>query len=400
MREIPFSPPDITREEVNNVAETLLSGWITTGPKTKELEREIAAYVGVNKCACLSSATAALEATLHVLGVGHGDEVITTAYTYTATAAVIHHLGAKIVLVDTAKESFEMDYDSIENLINENTKAIIPVDLGGKPCDYHKLFEIVEAKKKLFKPRNDYQKAFGRVIVLSDGSHALGAERYGISVGNIADFTCFSFHAVKNFTTAEGGAVTWKKHEGIDDEKLYTDFMLYSLHGQSKDALHKDKKGNWEYDILYPAYKCNMTDIMASIGIVQMKRYPDLLNRRREIVKIYQEMLKPFEVSYLEHFGSDYNSSCHLFLMRIADISAEERNEIIQKYAENGIATNVHYKPLPLLTAYKNLGFSIDNYPNAFNQYKNEITLPLYTRLSDDDIEYIVQISKKILRER
>lgn len=391
LRNILFSPPDITDEEIEEVTNALKSGWITTGPKTKEFERKIAEYVGVNKGVCLNSATAAMELTLRILGVGPGDEVITSAYTYTASASVIDHVGAEIVLVDTAPDSFEMDYEKLADSITERTKVIIPIDLAGKMCDYDKLFDIVESKKQLFKANNDIQKLFNRVIIMSDSAHAFGAERKGLKCGQVADFTTFSFHAVKNLTTSEGGAVVWRNDLGLDGEELYKQFMLYSLHGQSKDALAKTKKGAWEYDIVYPAYKCNMTDILAGIGLVQLKRYDGLLNRRKEIVEMYDSMLRPLGVKSIQHYGNDFASTGHLYLARIPGASESARNEIIIKMADDGIATNVHYKPLPMFTAYKNLGFDIKDYPNAYEQYVNEITLPVHTLLNDEDVKYICE---------
>lgn len=390
-RNIPFSPPDITELEINEVINTLKSGWITTGPKTKEFERKIADYVGVNKAVCLSSATAAMELTLRILGVGPGDEVITSAYTYTASASVINHVGAKIVLVDTAPDSYEMDYEKLAEAITEKTKVIIPVDLAGRMCDYDTMYKIVEDKKEFFRANNEIQSKFNRVIVMADAAHAFGAERKGKKCGRVADFTCFSFHAVKNLTTAEGGAVVWRNDRGLDDDELYKQYMLYSLHGQSKDALAKTKKGAWEYDIVYPAYKCNMTDIMASIGLVQLERYDDLLQRRKEIIKMYDQALLSIGVKTLKHYSEDIFSAGHLYFTRIHGLTEKERNEIIMFLAEEGITTNVHYKPLPMFTAYKNLGFNIDDFPNAYNQYINEITLPLHTLLTDDDIEYVVE---------
>jgi len=388
-RNIPFSPPDITDEEIEEVIKVMKSGWITTGPKTKEFERKIAEYVGVNKAVCLNSATAAMELTLRILGVGPGDEVITSAYTYTASASVINHVGAKIVLVDTAPDSFEMDYEKLAESITENTKVIIPVDIAGKMCDYDKIYEVIESKKELFKANNEIQGLFNRIIVMADAAHAFGAVRKGLKCGQVADFTTFSFHAVKNLTTAEGGAVVWRNDLGLNDEELYKQFMLYSLNGQSKDALEKSKIGGWEYDIIYPAYKCNMTDILAGFGLVQLRRYESLLKRRKEIIEMYDSILHPLGIQSLCHFGEDFLSSGHLYLTRIPGISETERNEIILKMAEAGIATNVHYKPLPMFTAYKNLGFDIKDYPNAYAQYSNEITLPLHTLLSDDDVKYI-----------
>lgn len=391
IKNIPFSPPDVADAEIEAVIKAIKSGWITTGPRTKELEKNIAEYVGTNKAACLNSATAAMELTLRILGIGPGDEVITSAYTYTATASIIEHVGAKIVLVDTAPGSYEMDYVQLEQAINEKTKAIIAVDLAGKMCDYDTIFEIVHRKRLLFSAGNTLQKKFNRIIVMADAAHAFGATRRGVKCGQQADFTCFSFHAVKNLTTAEGGAVVWRNEGDLDDEWLYQQFMLYSLHGQSKDALAKAQKGAWEYDIIYPAYKCNMTDIMASIGLVQLKRYDAMLKRRREIIRYYDKMLEPLGVETLEHHGEDFSSSGHLYLVRIPNISEEQRNEIVIAMANYGVSCNVHYKPLPMLTAYKKLGFDIGDYPNAFNQYKNEVTLPLHTLLSDDDIEYVVE---------
>lgn len=390
LRNIPFSPPDMSEAEVQEVAEALRSGWITTGPKTKEFERLIAMCCGTDKVVCLNSATACMEMILHVLGVGPGDEVITSAYTYTATASVTCHVGAKVVMVDTAPGSFEMDYSKLADAITEKTKVILPVDLAGIICDYDKIFAAVESKKHLFRPNNNIQKAFGRVIVLADAAHAFGAKQNGKMCGEIADFTSFSFHAVKNLTTAEGGALTWRSISGIDDEWLYKQFQLLSLHGQNKDALAKTKLGAWEYDIVAPNYKCNMTDVMAGIGLAQIKRYPEMLYRRRQIIERYNDGLKGFNVQVLNHYGDNHSSSGHLYLVRLLGKTVEERNDVITKMAERGIACNVHYKPLPMMTAYKNLGFDIANYPNAYNQYQNEITLPLHTRLSDEDIEYII----------
>ncbi len=389
-RNISFSPPDITDREIEEVIKTIKSGWVTTGPKTKEFEKRIAEYIGTNTAVCLNSATSAMELTLRILGVGPGDEVITSAYTYTASASVIEHVGAKIVLVDTAPNSFEMDYLQLADTITEKTKVIIPVDIAGKMCDYDTIFDVVKSKQHLFKANNELQDSFNRVIVMADGAHAFGAERKGRKCGQVADFTCFSFHAVKNLTTAEGGAVVWNKDLGLVDEWLYKQFMLYSLHGQSKDALAKSKKGAWEYDIVYPAYKCNMTDIMASFGMVQLNRYEGLLERRKKIVEKYDNTLLPLGVQSLQHYGEDFASSGHLYLLRIPGISEAERNEIIVKMAEVGVTCNVHYKPLPMFTAYRNLEFDIEDYPNAYNQYVNEITLPLHTLLSDGDVEYVI----------
>ncbi|EEL53441.1 MULTISPECIES: DegT/DnrJ/EryC1/StrS family aminotransferase [Bacillus] len=400
IRNIPFSPPDITEVEIEEVIKAMKSGWITTGPRTKELEKKIAEYVGTNKAVCLNSATAAMELTLRILGVGPGDEVITSAYTYTASASIIEHVGAKIVLVDTAPDSFEMDYEKLADAITEKTKVIIPVDIAGKMCDYDTIYSIVESKKDLFKPNNKTQELFERIIVMTDAAHAFGAERKGKRCGQVADFTCYSFHAVKNLTTAEGGGVVWRNDLGLDDEWVYQQFMLYSLHGQSKDALAKTQKGAWEYDIVYPAYKCNMTDIMAAIGLVQLDRYESLMGRRREIIEMYDKELLPYGIQSLKHYGDDFSSSGHLYLARIPGIEESERNKIIIELAEMGIASNVHYKPLPMFTAYKNLGFDIKNYPNAFNMYKNEITLPLHTRLTNEEVKYITDTFKEILNNR
>jgi len=398
-KKIPFSPPDITNKEIENVIEALKSGWITTGPKTKEFEERIAEYCGTEKAVCLNSQTACQEMTLRVLGIGPGDEVITSAYTYTASASVIEHVGAKIVLIDTQKDSYEMDYEALEEAITENTKVIIPVDIAGVMCDYDKIFEIVERKKELFKPKNEFQKKYGRIIVSADAAHSIGAIYKNKKSGNVADFTSFSFHAVKNLTTAEGGAVTWKNMPGLDNEMLYKEFMLYSLHGQSKDALAKTKLGAWEYDIVYTAYKCNMTDIMASIGLSQLERYEELLLRRKEIIKLYEKMLDNNKIEIINHYSNDKFSSGHLMLTRVKNITEIERNQIITCLAEKGIASNVHYKPLPMHTAYKNLGFNIENYPNAYNQYQNEISLPLHTLLTDEDVKYICEEYNRIVNE-
>lgn len=391
LKNIPFSPPDMSDAEIAEVAEALRSGWITTGPKTKEFERLIALCCGTSKAVCLSSATACMENILRALGVGPGDEVITCAYTYTATASVTCHVGATVKFVDTAPHSFEMDYDRLADAITEKTKVIIPVDLGGVVCDYDRIFAAVESKKHLFKPANDIQAAFDRVIVLADAAHAFGAKWHGKECGSIADFTSFSFHAVKNLTTAEGGALTWRNHDGIDNEALYKLFQLLSLHGQNKDALAKTQLGAWEYDIIAPYYKCNMTDIMAGIGLAQLKRYPEMLDRRRQIINRYNEALKKLPVQVLDHYGEDHSSSGHLYLTRLLNKTLEERNEIIVEMAKRGIACNVHYKPLPMMTAYKALGFDIKDYPNAYKQFVNEVTLPLHTRLSDEDVEYVIE---------
>ncbi len=397
-RNIPFSPPDMTEEEANASADAVKSGWITTGPRTKEFEKRIAEYCGVDKAVCLNSNTACQETVLRVLGVGPGDEVITCAYTYTASASVIDHVGAKIVLVDCQKDSYEMDYDALENAITEKTKVIIPVDIAGVMCDYDKIFEIVERKKSLFKPNNDIQRLFGRIIVAADAAHSFGATYKGQMSGSVADFTSFSFHAVKNLTTAEGGALTWKNIDGLDNDELYKQFMLWSLHGQSKDALAKTKLGAWEYDIVYTGYKCNMTDIMAAIGLVQLDRYSGLIARRKELVAMYNSLLDHDLVDILQHETGNGISSHHLMLVRVKDINDEQRNEIITKLAEEGVATNVHYKPLPMHTAYKKLGFDIKDYPNAFNMYHNEITLPLHTKLSNEDVEFICEEFNKIVK--
>ena len=394
-----FSPPDITEEEVAEVADTLRSGWITTGPKTKEFEKRIAEYCEVNRAVCLNSQTACAEMALRVLGIGEGDEVIVPAYTYTASASVVCHVGAKLVLVDVRKDSLEMDYDAVEEAITPATKAIIPVDLGGVPCDYDRIFSIVEAKKGLFTPNNDIQRAMGRIDVCADTAHAFGAERHGKKVGSIADFSSFSFHAVKNLTTAEGGALTWKSIEGIDDEDIYKKIQLYSLHGQNKDALAKTKLGSWEYDIVGTWYKCNMTDIMAAIGLVQLRRYPAMLARRREIIERYDAAFRPLGVETLNHFDDEHVSSGHLYITRISWADDEKRREIIVKMAEKGVACNVHYKPLPMMTAYKNMGFDIKDYPNAYNRYVNEITLPLHTCLTDEEVEYVIACFKETLAE-
>ena len=390
MKKISFSPPDMSEAEINEVAEALRSGWITTGPKTKEFERLIAMCCQTEQAVCLNSATACMELILRVLGVGPGDEVITSAYTYTATASVTCHVGAKVVMVDTAPDSFEMDYDKLADAITERTKVVLPVDLAGVVCDYDKIFAAVESKKHLFSPVNDIQKAYGRVIVLADAAHAFGAKWHGKMCGEIADFTSFSFHAVKNLTTAEGGALTWRNHDGIDNESLYKQFQLLSLHGQNKDALAKTRLGAWEYDIVAPYYKCNMTDVMAGIGLAQLKRYPEMLYRRRQIIERYNEGLKGCDVQVLDHFGDDHSSSGHLYLVRLLGEDVEYRNAVIERMAERGIACNVHYKPLPMMTAYKNLGFDIVDYPNAYNQYHNEITLPLHTSLTNEDVEYVI----------
>lgn len=398
-RKIPFSPPDISELEVQNVEEVLRSGWITTGPRTKELERRLADFIGVNRVVCLNSATASLELALRILGIGPGDEVITCAYTYTASASVIDHVGAKIVLVDCQPDCVEIDYNALENAITENTKAIIPVDLAGIPCDYERVFDIVNRKKALFRPAGKYQEAIGRIAVIADAAHALGASYKGKKVGSVADFSSFSFHAVKNFTTAEGGALAWRTIPGIDDEETYKLLQLYSLHGQNKDALSKDKVGNWEYDIVGTWYKCNMTDIMAALGLAQLDRYEGMLEKRKVIIAKYDAALKPLGVKVLDHYNGEHISSGHLYLTRVPGVTDEQRRQIIVKLAEEGIAANVHYKPLPMMTAYKKLGFDIADFPNARACYENEITLPLYTKLTDEDVCYIIDIFTGIVKD-
>jgi len=397
MKKILFSPPDISEAEEAEVIEALRSGWITTGPRTKQFESLIATFCHTRKAVCLNSATACMEMILRILGVGPGDEVITSAYTYTATASVIAHVGAKIVLVDTKPESFEMDYDRLSEAITERTKVVIPVDLAGIICDYGKVRKIVEEKKYLFAPSNDIQKAFGRIIILADAAHAFGSSRQGKMCGEIADFTSFSFHAVKNLTTAEGGALTWLPIPNVDDEWLYKQFQLLSLHGQNKDALAKTKLGAWEYDIIGTWYKCNMTDVVAAIGIQQFNRYPKLLLRRRQIISKYDEAFSDLPIKTLEHYDSNHVSTGHLYLVRLIGKDVAERNAVIERMAEQGIACNVHYKPLPMMSAYRNLGFDIKDYPNAYNQYRNEITLPLHTLLSDEDVQYVIDNFKKIV---
>lgn len=388
---IPFSPPDITEEEIEAVAETLRSGWITTGPKTKELERQFAEYCGTERCACLNSSTACMEMTLRLLGVGPGDEVITSAYTYTASASVVCHVGATLILVDTQKDSLEMDYEQLEQAITEKTKVIIPVDIAGIICDYDRIYEIVERKKELFHPNNELQSLYGRIIVMADASHSFGAIRKGKKSGNIADFSSFSFHAVKNLVTAEGGGITWRKIPGMDNEAIYRQYMLLSLHGQSKDALAKTMLGAWEYDIVEPYYKCNMTDVHASIGLVQMKRYEGLLNRRHEILTMYKQGLSDLPVHGLQHVGDDHRSSAHLCLIFLDGKSMEFRNALITAMAEEGVSTNVHYKPLPLHSAYQKLGFRGQDYPNAVGQFEHEISLPLHTCLTDEQVNYVIE---------
>lgn len=395
---IPFSPPDIGQDEIEQVVEAMRSGWITTGPKTKELERQVAAFCHAPRAVCLNSATAALELTLHQLGIGPGDEVITSAYTYTASASVACHVGAKLVLVDCQQDSYEMDYDALERAVTSKTKAIIPVDIGGVLCDYDRIFQIVQKKRSLFVPSdNPIQQALGRVAVVADSAHGFGASRHGKMSGEIADFTAFSFHAVKNFTTAEGGAVVWRTLDSIDNEEIYRQYMLLSLHGQSKDALAKTQLGAWEYDIVIPGYKCNMTDIMAGIGLAQMKRYPGLLARRREIITRYNKALEALPVTVLQHYGEDFASSGHLYLVRLNGKDEAYRNDLIVRMAELEVATNVHFKPLPMHTAYRNLGFSIEDYPNAYQMYHNEVTLPLHTCLTDEQVEYVLDSFIKVL---
>lgn len=396
---IKFSPPDITELEIKEVSDALRSGWITTGPKTKELERQVADFCGVNRAVCLNSQTACAEMALRLLGIGEGDEVITSAYTYTASASVICHVGAKVVLVDTKPDSLEMDYGKLEGAITEKTKAVIPVDLAGIPCDYDKIFSIVNKRKNLFDASNDIQKAFGRIVVLADTAHAFGAERHGKKAGSIADFSAFSFHAVKNFTTAEGGALTWRDINGFDNNDIYHRLQLLSLHGQSKDALAKTLLGAWEYDVVGTWYKCNMTDVAAAMGLAQMKRYPEMLNRRKELINTYDKAFKPLGIEVLNHYGEDYSSSGHLYITRVPGITLEQRNEIIIKMAERGIACNVHYKPLPMHTAYKQLGFDIKNYPNAYAYFVNEITLPLHTCLLDEEAVYVIKSFSETVKE-
>ena len=396
---IPFSPPDITDAEIAQVTEALKSGWITTGPKTKELEREVATFCGTSRAVCLNSQTACAEMTLRLLGVGEGDEVITSAYTYTASASVVCHVGAKLVLVDTQADSLEMDYDKLAEAITEKTKVIIPVDLGGVPCDYDRIFSIVKDKEKMFRPANEIQRAIGRIIVMADAAHAFGAAWHDKPVGSIADFSNFSFHAVKNFTTAEGGAVTWRDIPGVDNETIYHQYQLLSLHGQSKDALAKTQLGAWEYDIVGPWYKCNMTDVVAGIGLAQMKRYSGLLSRRKEIITTYDAAFRPLGIETLNHYTSEHQSSGHLYITRVPGITLEQRNEIIIKMAEEEIACNVHFKPLPMMTAYKNLGFTIVDYPNAYQRFANEITLPLHTKLTDEEVNYIIKKYTEIVKQ-
>ena len=411
-RVIPFSPPDVGEAEIAEVADTLRSGWITTGPKTKRLEKKVAEWLGVGvtdggtpRCVCLNSQTACAEMALRLMGIGPQsggsaeDEVIVPAYTYTASASVVHHVGAKLVLVDVSKDTLEMDYDALASLINEHTKAVIPVDLGGVPCDYDRIFEILESKKSLFVPNGSLQTALGRVAVMSDAAHAFGASYHGKMIGTVADFSSFSWHAVKNFTTAEGGCVTWTPKDGVSDEELYHRFQLLSLHGQSKDAFQKSRADMWEYDVIGTWYKCNMTDVTAAIGLAQFERYPDMLERRREIIAKYDAAFKPLGVEVLDHYTDSYRSSGHLYITSLPGLSDEQRREVISKMAEVGISCNVHYKPLPMHTAYKNLGFDIKDYPNAYARYVNEVTLPLYTKLTDEDVDYIIEQYTRIVKE-
>ncbi len=399
-REIPFSPPDITEKEIERVADALRSGWITTGPETKLFEKKIAQYCGntSGKAVCLNSATACMELVLHLLGVGEGDEVITSAYTYTASASVIRHVGAKIVLVDTAKDSYEMDYDKLSDAITERTKVIIPIDIAGVMCDYNRLFEIVESKKSMFKAETELQKAFGRIVVLADSAHGFGASYKGKKSGAVADFTSFSFHAVKNLTTAEGGALVWNTIEGVSDEDIYKEFMLLSLHGQSKDALAKTKLGAWEYDIVSTSYKCNMTDVMAAIGLVQLERYEEMLAKRKTYINMYDNALEAIGIDTLKHYTDDIKSSGHLYLARLVGKNLAYRNEFIIKMAEHGVACNVHFKPLPMHTAYKKLGFDIKDFPNAYAQFENEVSLPLNTKMTAEDVDYVINVCKGIYK--
>lgn len=403
-RKISFSPPDISEAEIMGVAEVLRSGWITTGPKTKELERRMAEYCHTNRQVCLGSATVAQELNLRMLGVGPDDEVIVPAYTYTASASAAIHCGANVIFVDSQKDGNpvthipEMDYDAIEAMITKRTKAIIPVDFGGIMCDYEQIYQVIENKKHLFQPANPLQEMLGRIAIVSDCAHALGASRRGKMAGEVADFASYSYHAVKNFTTAEGGAATWNI-PGVDDDAFYHQYQLYSLHGQNKDALTKTKLGAWEYDIAGPWYKCNMTDIMAAIGLCQLDRYPGMLERRKEIIAKYDQACDEMGIFHLNHYGKDYTSNGHLYPVRIFGVDEEIRNKIIKKLAEYGVATNVHYKPLPMMTAYKNLGWNIKEFPNAYDYYQNEITLPLHSKLSDADVEYVIQMFRKVVKE-
>lgn len=398
-RRVQFSPPDISEIEIQEVIEALKSGWITTGPRTKKFEKELCTFIGVENCVCLNSATAAEELNLRVLGIGDGDEVIVPAYTYTASASAAIHTGAKVVFVDSKKDSLEMDYEALEKAITDKTKAIIPVDLGGVICDYNTILQIINKKKDLFTPSNDIQQAMGRIAIVADCAHAIGAVKDGHKAGTQADFSSFSFHAVKNLTTAEGGASVWKHIEGVDDNEIYHLYQLYSLHGQSKDALAKTQLGAWEYDIVGPWYKCNMTDIMAAIGLKQLERYPELINRRHEIIQMYDKAMDQLGVYHIQHLGTDYKGSGHLYITRVPGINEKQRSEIITRMAERGIACNVHYKPLPMMTAYKNLGFDIKDYPNAYDFFSNEITLPLHTLLTDEDVEYVITNYVEIVKD-
>jgi putative capsular polysaccharide biosynthesis protein len=400
MKNIQFSPPDITEAEINEVVDALRSGWITTGPKTKELERLVAERCRVSKAVCLNSNTACAEMTLRILGVGAGDEVIIPAYTYTASASVVEHVGATLVMIDCEPGKFTMDYEKLEAAITERTKVIIPVDLFGIPCDYDRIFDMVERKRSLFQPGdNIIQKAIGRVIIMADGAHSFGAFYKNRSIGSVADFTNFSFHAVKNLTTAEGGAVVWRDIEGIDNDELYHRYMLLSLHGQSKDALAKTKLGAWEYDIIGPWYKCNMTDICAGIGLGQIGRYDKILSRRKEIIRRYDAAFADLPLSLVTHYTTDYLSSGHLYVIRLDGCGEDRRNQFIHKMAATGVATNVHYKPLPMHTGYQKIGFKIEDYPNAYEQFKNVVTLPLHTCLSDEDVDYVTECVRKCLQE-
>lgn len=394
---VPFSPPDIGEEEIYEVADTLRSGWITTGPKTKHFENEIASFCGTSRAACLNSATSCLEMTLRILGVGEGDEVIVPAYTYTASASVVCHVGAKPIIVDCKKGKIHLDADVLAKVITEKTKVIIPVDVGGVMCNYDEIFDVIESKKSLFQPKNEIQEKFGRIIVLADAAHSFGAKYKSKKSGRAADFTAFSFHAVKNLTTAEGGAVTWRDRDFIDNEELYNQYMLMSLHGQNKDALAKTRAGAWEYDIVAPLYKCNMTDIMASIGLVQLRRYENMLKRRKEIIEYYNTELSKLGIKYMEHYSDDFTSSGHLYIAWLTGHDCDFRNRVVTDMAEKGVATNVHYKPLPLLTAYKNLGYDINNYPNAYELYHNEITLPLFSRLTNEQAQFVTECLKNSL---
>lgn len=397
MRNIPFSPPDITEAEIQEVAEALRSGWITTGPRVKQFEKNLSEFTHADGVVCLSSATASEELNLRILGIGPGDEVLVPAYTYTATASAVIHTGATVKFIDSQKDSVEMDYDAMEAAITEKTKAIVPVDLAGIICDYDRIFQAVENQKHLFQPNSPVQEALGRVAIVADCAHALGATRKGKSAGEIADFSSFSFHAVKNLTTAEGGASAWKHIDGISDEDLYKQYQLYSLHGQSKDALAKTQLGSWEYDIVGPWYKCNMTDIQAAIGLKQLERYPQLLKRRQEIIRQYDEALDELGILHLQHSGTDYQSSGHLYLARVPGATDVIRNAIIRDLAEKGITTNVHYKPLPMMTGYKAFGWDIESFQNAFHLYQNEITLPLHTSLSNEDIDFVLTSIKQVM---